>query len=55
MNLNIFKKYVSLCGVLSIKPSWKGLNEYYNHNRLKNSFTRKTYLPHTIDYKFIRN
>lgn len=34
MNLNVLERYVSLCTALSIKPSWKGLNEYYAHNKV---------------------
>jgi hypothetical protein len=53
MNLNVLEKYVNLCGVLSIKPSWEGLNEYYNHNtnfKFKNSFYRKNITKHARNY-----
>ncbi len=55
MNLSIFEKYVNLCCRLSIKPSWKGLSEYYNHNVSRNSLRRSIYYTAENNYNHLGN
>ena len=55
MNLNVFENYVNLCDMLSIKPSWKGLNEYYNHNASRANFKRRIHSTAKINHTHVRN
>ncbi|SFU33170.1 hypothetical protein SAMN04487886_100824 [Clostridium sp. DSM 8431] len=55
MNLNVFEKYINLCGVFSIKPSWKGLSEYCAHKNTDNKITRRSKFSHVSDYRHVRN
>ena len=55
MNLNVLENYVNLCDILSIKPSWKGLNEYYNHNASRANFKRRIHSTAKINHSHVRN
>lgn len=55
MNLSVFEKYINLCEVFNIKPSWKGLREYYAHKNMNNKITRRNNFSGVRDYRSARN